>query len=392
MPDLIPASWRDNLDFLEQAAALHELSWLPDDPQIAGEVRRQLLMNLALGYFVYFQADEDCPDLSPFLNSVFLLQPNPDDTYYFAAIDGRGRYRLSGDRGTVKLLTLTIGDRMIGMTETPGPQLAEYDLDQLGLQHGGPIDILLSEERPQGHAGAWLALDPRASFLMIRQRSYDWGGEVSARIAIERLDGNPCRQRYSLSENDRRIHDVIAFAERLTRQWLGYVRQLREKQPPNEMSLTGFSEFGGVQVQAYWQAIFDIAPDEALILETELPAVRPYWNVQLNDEIWNTLEFVWRQSSLNGGQARVDSDGRFRAVIAASDPGVPNWLDTVGRQLGTIVGRWYACDSQPVPTLKKVKLHELRDHLPGDTPRVTPEERAVTIRARAVSAQLRRRW
>jgi len=392
MSELIPAGWSADLDFLKEAAGLHRQSWLPDDPQVAAEIRRQLLMNLSLAYFVYFQSDADHPDFSPFLNSVFLLQPNPDDTYFLAHVDGRGTYRLSGDRGTVKLLTLTIGDRMIGMTETPGPQLAEHDLDQIGLAGDGTIDILLSSERPEGHDGAWLQLAPSAKFLMIRQRSYDWGGEGAARIAIERLDGDPLRPRWSAAETDDRIHAAIGFAERLSRQWLLYVNDLKAKLAPNTMNFTGFAQFGGVQVQTYWQAIFDIGPDEALILETDLPATRPYWNVQLNDEIWNTLDYVWRQSSLNGAQAAIDGDGKFRAVIAASDPGVPNWLDTVGRQTGTVVGRWYACDSQPVPVLTKVRLADVRSHLPADTGIVSPDERAAAVRARARGAQLRRRW
>lgn len=392
MSELIPSGWSEDLAFLEKAAGLHAISWLPEDPLIAAEVRRQILMNLALAYFIYFQSDANHPDFSPFLNSVFLLQPNPDDTYFFAHVDGRGIYRLSGDRGTVRLLTLTIGDRMIGMTETPGPQLAEHDLDSIGRPDDGSIDILLSTERPEGHDGAWLHLAPHAKFLMIRQRSYDWGGEVSARIAIERLDVEPLRPRHSAGQTDERIHEAIGFAERLSRQWLSYVRDLKTRLESNRMNFTGFAQFGGVQVQTYWQAIFEIEPDEALILETDLPAKRPYWNVQLNDEIWNTLDYVWRQSSLNGSQATIDSDGRFRAVIAASDPGVPNWLDTVGRRTGTVVGRWYACDSQPVPTLTKVRLADLPRHLPADTARVSPEARAVAVRARARGGQLRRRW
>ena len=56
--------------------------------------------------------------------------------------------------------------------------------------------------------------------------------------------------------------------------------------------------------------------------------------------------------------------------------GVPNWLDTVGRSQGTIVGRWYRCATNPVPMLKKVKLAQVRDHLPLETPHVSAEARA----------------
>ncbi len=120
--------------------------------------------------------------------------------------------------------------------------------------------------------------------------------------------------------------------------------------------------------------------------------MRPYWNFQLNDPYFNAVEYVYRLSSTNGHFARLGSDGKFRAVISLQDPGVPNWLDPAGFKQGTIYGRWYDCDSCPTPTLKRVKFAQVRDHLPADTPTVTPEERAEELRARVRAAQRRRRW
>ena len=74
------------------------------------------------------------------------------------------------------------------------------------------------------------------------------------------------------------------------------------------------------------------------------------------------------------------------------DPGVPNWLDPAGFKEGTIYGRWYDCDPNPMPVIKRVPLAELRKHLPADTPAVTPQERAEKLRARVGAAQRRRRW
>ena len=46
----------------------------------------------------------------------------------------------------------------------------------------------------------------------------------------------------------------------------------------------------------------------------------------------------------------------------------------------------------PDPTIRKVKLAEVRDHLPADTPVVTPDQRVESLRARREGAQLRRIW
>ena len=138
--------------------------------------------------------------------------------------------------------------------------------------------------------------------------------------------------------------------------------------------------------------MFELEEDEALIIETELPEQRHYWNFQLNDPYFNALEYVYRLSSTNGHFAKISSDGKFRAVLALNDPGVPNWLDTAGYKQGTIYGRWYDCDSCPTPTLTRVKLVDLRTHLPADTPVITPEERAKELADRVRGCQRRRRW
>jgi hypothetical protein len=149
---------------------------------------------------------------------------------------------------------------------------------------------------------------------------------------------------------------------------------------------------GALVKQVYWPACFQLEQDEALIIETELPARRPYWNIQLNDPYFNALEYVYRLSSTNGHYAKLSSDGKIRAVISLTDPGVPNWLDPAGYTEGGIYGRWYDCDSEPVPTIKRVKMAALRQHLPADTPSVTPKQRAEELRQRVRACQRRRRW
>ena len=59
--------------------------------------------------------------------------------------------------------------------------------------------------------------------------------------------------------------------------------------------------------------------------------------MQLSDPLWNSVDWLNRQSSLNAHQARLDGDGRLRAVIALEDPGVPNWLDPGGFDNGSVM-------------------------------------------------------
>lgn len=383
--------WSDYVDLLKPAENLLSLTFEPRNEQLRAELYRQLLMNLSQGYFLYFQSDADHPDWAPFLNSVYRLQPNPDDTYQLAPIRGDAVYRIVGNRGTVKLLTFSTGANMMGMADAPGKNFGYFDADELTLGRDGEIDVILSAERPAGHAGNWWPLHPEAEFIMVRQRSYAWGVEREASLAIERLGAPLPPPRASLEAIDRQMRELLSgFTQRLSRMWLNYQNAVLQRGVINRMELADFG--GNVPVQAYWQGIFRFAPGEALILETELPARHSYWNVQLNDELWNAVEFVHHQSSLNGHQARLDRDGKFRAVISLEDPGVPNWLDPVGTLQGMIIGRWYQADTLPLPTLKTVPFADLRHHLPADTPQVTTGARAAQLRERRIGAQLRRRW
>ena len=50
-----------------------------------------------------------------------------------------------------------------------------------------------------------------------------------------------------------------------------------------------------------------------------------------------TFDYIDRQTSFNRRQMTIEADGSFRMVLAHRDPGLPNWLDTMGRAGGTIV-------------------------------------------------------
>lgn len=95
------APWSEYVDLLKPAAGLRGLLLDPESEQLRAELYRQLVMNVSLGYFLYFQSSPEHPDWAPFLNSVFLLQPNPDDTYLLAPVRGEGVYRIRDRKSVV---------------------------------------------------------------------------------------------------------------------------------------------------------------------------------------------------------------------------------------------------------------------------------------------------
>jgi hypothetical protein len=388
--------WSYYVDLLKDAGGLRQhVSHLEDD-QARSQLWRQFAMNLSQGYFLLFQSTPDHPEFAPFENSVFLAQPNPDAVYYYAPVDGRGTYRVTGERGNAPVAGFALGNRIIGMDPAPGRGLANYDMEDLAIDEDGCFEVLFSAERPDDHVGNWLRMDPEADFILARQFSYDWGRERDVRLAIERIDeGTQIRPPLTPAEIDAKLEHLMGgYPRNLSGICLSAVSRCAERGFVNAFNINTYQELGNGQdwPQAYFETVFDIGEDEALIIESELPERRPYWNIQVVDGLWNQVEYVYRQSSLNGLQADVDADGKFRAVLSHSDPGIANWLDTGGNLYGMLIGRWYRCSSQPLPQVTKVRFADLERHLPTGVRRISPLEREQALRARRIGSQLRRKW
>ncbi|KHK89115.1 DUF1214 domain-containing protein [Novosphingobium malaysiense] len=390
--------WDQYVDLLKGHESILAQTVAPQDEQLRADLLRQFAMNLSQGYFLLFQADPDYPEFVPFENSTFLLQPNPDAVYYYTRVDGAGTYRVRGQRGTAPVVGLSTGARIIGTSDIPGQGFGNFDVDSLTIDAQGNFNVLFSAQRPEGYEGDWRELHPDADFILLRQFNYDWGQEQEVRIAIERLDrpaGSPSmRPRMAPEEVDRRMRDLFAYAKRLSQVGMGAVRRPHDQGFINAMHLHDFKDLGNGEdwPQAYFETVFDLADDEVLVLESELPEERHYWNVQVVDGLWNQVDVAYRQSSLNGHTARLAEDGMFRAVLSPRDPGYANWLDTGDHRFGMLIGRWYRCSSHPTPKVTKLKQTDVAAYLGDSTPRITPDERAVQLRERLVASQLRRKW
>ena len=374
--------------------AVEQLSdtWRPDDPAYRADILRQTMTSLSYAYFMYFHADAEHPDWAPLWNPVFTLQPNPDDIYVQSPIRGDLTYRVSGNRGTTKILSFTTQAALSGtLDEMPRPNgHNELDCDDLGIKLGEDFEIIFSAERPAGYTGHWAPIDPAARGMYTRYRMYDWESEVDPVLSIECLNPVPPKPRLTPDQIMARIGEMAKFPARKTKLYFAMQNGVMERAGWNVFEPIRMP--GALVKQTYWPANFKFEADEALIVETDIPERAPYWNVQLNDPLFNALEYVYRLSSTNGAMATLSSDGKYRGVISLTDPGVPNWLDPAGYTEGGIYGRWYDCSSEPVPTIKRVKLAELRQHLPANTPVVTPEQRADELARRVRACQRRRRW
>ena len=108
----------------------------------------------------------------------------------------------------------------------------------------------------------------------------------------------------------------------------------------------------------YMLGMFDLDPGQALVMDIEPPDCR-YWSITL-ESIWHECLDPFRTRS-SGTQAGFTPrpDGTVRVVIAADDPGVPNWLATGGRGRGYVVLRWLDNPAAPRVALAVAPLQEV---------------------------------
>ncbi len=304
----------------------------------------------------------------------------PDAAYTGAALRGDGTYRIRGRRGTVRYLGFQV---MSGIESS-----VNVVADDLDLSEDGSFEITLSaQERP----GNWMALSPRTSSLVVRQFFYDWDAEEPASLEIECLEPGPSwpdPEPLSAAGVARQLVAIGEFMEASVAFWLdvedgGRAQGINVFRQPAALTAMGAAA-ENVSVWGSWE----LDEDQALVIEVPPPDAL-YWSVSLGNHWWETIDYANRQSSLNGHQAVVDSDGVFRAVVAHTDPGVANWLDTAGHRQGPMIFRWLRAESAPVPTTRVVAVDALDGALPSGTVRVDPAERRATIARRRAGVRKR---
>jgi hypothetical protein len=389
-------SWEEFVDQLRPLGAKMKERLperLRDDPQTLAEAQRLLLAATMRAAADAIVGDRAQPMFVPELNiALNLFQPNSDTIYKSALIGPGGSYRLRGERGSIKFMRLAqLGPDTL-RTGKHAPTLIDCDFDSLKLGPQGTFDVVLSAERPAAHTGDWWRLHPQCEKLMIRFIGYDWGIEREPRIGIDRLDVAPHRPRPSAEELQRRFAELPTIIGNAATMLVRQVEALRNDGYLNTLKTVDFTQMTGLARQSYYEGAYELADDEALYLEVAIPEKCGYWSVILTNEIYETTDWYNNQSSLNGAQAVLDDRRVFRAVIAAKDPGVPNWLDTAGYPKGALQGRWLECDERPLPSMRKVSLAQIRSLFPLGTPTVSASERDSALRERRLRAQMRTIW
>ncbi|MET0988393.1 MAG: hypothetical protein ABW034_23585 [Steroidobacteraceae bacterium] len=312
------------------------------------------------------------------LTDVYTLGGNDASNYYAALfLDGRRTYRLTGRLGDIRIMTLQVSSHLSG---SPGQRfIANRELYASNVSADGTFELIFSAA-PGTDQDVALDADSDYNFVTIRRQMADWFDD-EGELRLELIGETPGDDRFDAAEVTARIRRAADFYTYAIKEWVvgvydyfksrcgdktNTVGFISSASPPDELALSPTTDYGFI--------IFDLPPDEAMIVEMEVPDGL-YWSFQLFDVWGKSIDFMHHQSDINMHRAVIDTDERFRAVIASHDPGVPNWLDSNGHRRGVFIMRNYCASIHPAPALRVVKAAELRKHLPADTPRITSEQR-----------------
>lgn len=371
-------AWRDFCRTLERTGDHLLGADNPQDDHTRAEGFRYLLGLLTQG--VRDAIDLGDPERPYFTRIVDPLAKagaeNADNQYLQANVRGDRTYRIRGERGTSLDFLIEVKEGYMQFGDVKNyAALSSHDLT---IGADGRFEILASTTRQPGN---WLPLHPDATQILIRQYFYDWEKEIPGRFSIECVEAaGVAAPPVSAEQMSRALDHAGHFAEMTFRFWAEWMPQMRREHVPGQLA-PARAFVGGADDIRYGNDVYSLGPDEALVIETEVPDAR-YWHYQLGNDWFVTKDFANGINSLNGAQLRIDGDGKARIVIAHRDPGVPNWLDTGGNPTGMIQYRHVWTKNNPQPTIETVPFEKIWSRLPADTPRVDAKARREQLASR----------
>jgi hypothetical protein len=290
------------------------------------------------------------------------------------------------------------------------------DVSKLQLARDGSFEILCAPEPPAGFTGNFLRtrVERRGqsyvgAYVSGRQLFYDWEREDPVELWITRIgqerEAPPAFDPEAAARCLRRVGELARGQVHFWNEFYdvllethgdrnGDGQRFMPRNAFNEPNAASGATGGGMSTNVYAGGVYELADDEALVIETRMPVEPMYIGMHLANFWGESFDYANHVTSLNGFQSERDPDGAIRWVIAHRDPGVPNWLDTTGHSAGFMAPRWAYFEKPPPeqwPTIsaRQVRFAEIRKHLPPGTRAVSPAERVAQIAIRQRHVQRR---
>ena len=287
---------------------------------------------------------------------------NPDTLYFGTRVQAGREYLVTGTRGTTTDLSFQLLGGEYTDDNVPDSETA-FDDRQLDIGANGDYE--------------WRFTPAANAQLVIREVYNDWSAQ-RGKVAIARADTAGTAPPPLTNELIEKRFAVAGkqLVQRI-KTWLQFPQWFYMNIPVNTMVAPRLTP-GGLATQYSSAGHFELTPDQALVIT--LPATdAPYLGFQLGSLWYVSLDYINHQTSLNGTQAQVDADGKIRIVVADRNPGVTNWVETLGHRKGFLQFRWQRISRQLTeadgPTVELVGIDEVAEYLPfHESNKISPED------------------
>ncbi|OBK28333.1 hypothetical protein A5659_06105 [Mycobacterium sp. 1165196.3] len=276
---------------------------------------------------------------------------NPDTLYFGTRVHANHDYVVTGRRGT----TTDLSFQLLG---------GEYTDDFVPVSQAAFDDREL-EIAPDG-SFEWRVRPTSAGQLVIREVYGDWSAQRGT-LAISRLDtAGTAPPPLTRELIEKRYATAGKQLVQRVKTWLQFPQWFYLDLPVNTMVPPRLTP-GGLATQYSSVGHFDLRPDQAMVITIPVSDA-PYLGFQLGSLWYISLDYINHQTSLNNTQAQADPDGKVRIVVAEQNPGVTNWVETVGHRRGFLQFRWQRVSRELTdadgPTVEVVDIDKVPAALP----------------------------
>lgn len=353
-------TWDEFCDLLKDAGKIVRSEKAPKDPFTQAEGYRYLarLLRGGLESFLEFR-DPMFPTLRCGAHETIKLgADNPDNRYESASVNPQYDYKISGTRGTVDYLGIsTIINKYAsgGTMEVTG----HIDARQMELGPNGELEIIVSRTEQPGN---WLPMGEETNSITVRQTFQDRVNEKRAEMKIERIGAEEDRpEPLTAQKLERGLIGAAMFVHgsaRMFEDWAESFLPTMNELPPADQEYC--QSIGGDPNIFYFHSAWQLEDDEVFIIDApEIPECQT-WNFQLDNWWMESLDYRHHTIHVNKHTAHYNPDGSVRVVVSHTDPGVPNWIETAGHNMGTMCWRWIGADKHPLLNYRVAKLADLK--------------------------------
>lgn len=312
---------------------------------------------------------------------------NPDNSYRIIPVDDNAHYEV-----TVRPLNpgLDVTYTLIrGSALTHG--IATLEERDLQANADGSYTLTLDATPTDGRRNH-LQLQPgvHQQYLYVRDTRSDWR-QAPNQMTVRRTGPSPAAPR--TEQQIAELAVTMMLDDMPITYW--FTRCLLAP-PPNAMPQPkppGSS--GGLFVQLQSHGSIALRDNEAMVI-TLNPRGAAYHNLAVYDHWFVIRDMQHHTSSLNNAQSMANDDGTYTYVVSIEDPGVHNWIDTVGLHNVLVQNRnqglprdVLAAGAGVTLDCRLVRLKDLKSALPPETKWVTAAERQHQLAERLAQAGLR---